>query len=199
MVQFSWPSMWAYVSVVSAVEPASHSKSAFMPIAVNGGPVWVHWHGPYRAILSECTRISLCICSSRLCGILCGYPEAVLLRTISAKSVGQVLFQVISQVCTPDWPGRIAHVMHTERTIWITSVICSLRGAPGLHRIFSLWTAIRRAAWGARPHERKLGERSEPRKKWDSVCAGPQSKTPYFGKVVTGEFAPGSVASAMPV
>lgn len=93
MVQFSWPSMWAYVSVVWAVEPASHSKSAFMPIAVNGGPVWVHWHGPYRAILSECTRISLCICSSRLCGILCGYPEAVLLRTISAKSAAQALFR----------------------------------------------------------------------------------------------------------
>ncbi len=52
------------------------------------------------------------------------YPEAVPLRTISAKSVGDALFRIISRVGIPKeiWPGHGVYVTYAKRTVWILGI-----------------------------------------------------------------------------
>ncbi len=52
------------------------------------------------------------------------YPEAVPLCTISAKSVADALFRIISRVGIPKeiWPGHGVSVTYAKRTVWILGI-----------------------------------------------------------------------------
>ncbi len=79
---------------MSVSESPGLPKSAFAPPSANAGPLRKNWYGPHRAIGTVSTRASVCIGSSGLCNPI---PGAVALRNISAKSVAEALFSMISR------------------------------------------------------------------------------------------------------
>ncbi len=78
-------------------ESAGPRQSALAPITVDGGPLRENWYGPHRTIGAFWGyRFALV-----LVDYATRYPEAVPLRTISAKSVAEALFRIIYQVRIP--------------------------------------------------------------------------------------------------
>ncbi len=70
-------------------------KSVIAPSSANAGTLRDNWYGPHRAIRTVGTGASV------LCNYATRYPEAVALRNISAKSVAEALFRMISRVGIP--------------------------------------------------------------------------------------------------
>ncbi len=86
------------VSRMSAGESAGHSQSALALITPDGGPLRKNWHGPHRAIRAFGTGHRFALV---LVDYATRYPEAVPLHSISAKSVAEALFRLISRVGIP--------------------------------------------------------------------------------------------------
>ncbi len=82
------------VSGMSAGKSTGHSQNALAPITPDGGPLRENWYGPHRAIRAFRFALVLVDYATR-------YPEAVPLRSISAKSVAEALFRIISRVGIP--------------------------------------------------------------------------------------------------
>ncbi len=72
-----------------------HRQSALASITVDGGPLRENWDGPHRAIGAFRTRYRFALV---LVDYATRYPEAVPLRSISAKSLAEALFRIISRV-----------------------------------------------------------------------------------------------------
>lgn len=89
--QFDWPGIWGDVGrwFASCPEFQLVNQPALHPLPVRHGPHWIispestGYHFVF-ALVDYATR----------------YPKAVLLRSISTESVGQALFQVISNLAS---------------------------------------------------------------------------------------------------
>ncbi len=73
-------------------------KSAIAPSSANAGPLQENWYGPHRPLERSARGHRLALV---LVDYATRYPEAVALRNISAKSVAEALFRMISRVGIP--------------------------------------------------------------------------------------------------
>ncbi len=83
---------------MSVSESPGLPKSTFAPPSANAGPLRKNWYGPHRPLERSARghRVALV-----LVDYATRYPETVALRNISAKSVAEALFRMISRVGIP--------------------------------------------------------------------------------------------------
>lgn len=87
-----WPSSWCSqllccMSQMSLGKFAGHTKSPFVPITSNRGPLWKNWDWPPQAIREQFMLV--------LVDYAMWYPEAMPLYMITTCSVAEALFHVV--------------------------------------------------------------------------------------------------------
>ncbi len=106
MTRFFWPGIhenvrrWCAACVeCQLVNPPASPKAPLCPLPLMQVPFERIGNGPHRAIRTVGTRAS--VFALVLVDYATRYPEAVALRNISAKSVAEALFSMISRVGIP--------------------------------------------------------------------------------------------------
>ncbi len=94
-----------------------HRQSALASITVDGGPLRENWDGRIGSFALV------------LVDYVTRYPEAVPLRSISAKSVAEALFRIISRVGIPK------EILTDQGTAFMSRTLTELYGLLGIKSI----------------------------------------------------------------